>query len=334
MKRKKRARRHPWIVPVLIFLAVAAGLFAGGILLDRQSQGEETKGDPTQRYQYEDTFEVDGVNYRRRRGLTTILVMGIDRESDARIVGYRNGGQADFLRLVVIDSVNGTVSQMQIDRDTMTPITILGIMGNKSGVRTAQIALAHGFGDGKAQSCELAREAVSNLLFNAPIDFYMAMNMDGISVLNDQLGGIEVTLEDDFSHLDPAMTQGTTLTLVGDQAELYVRSRMSVGVGTNEARMVRQQQYISKLASRLEERIRADQKFIGNLFDAMLPYLTTDMARGRLINEAWAARNYTRGETIIPQGVHQVGDNEYIEFIIDEEALKEQVIGLFYETVK
>ena len=66
----------------------------------------------------------------------------------------------------------------------------------------------------------------------------------------------------------------------------------------------------------------------------MQPYLTTDMARGRLINEAWAARNYARGETIIPPGIHQVSDQDYMEFIVDEDGLKEQVINLFYEPVK
>lgn len=47
------------------------------------------------------------------------------------------------------------------------------------------------------------------------VDFYVAMNMDGISELNDLAGGVTVTLEDDFSSIDPAMTKGTTLTLPG-----------------------------------------------------------------------------------------------------------------------
>ena len=48
------------------------------------------------------------------------------------------------------------------------------------------------------------------------IDFYVAMNMDGISELNDLAGGVTVTLEDDFSSIDPAMTKGTTLPLHGN----------------------------------------------------------------------------------------------------------------------
>lgn len=48
------------------------------------------------------------------------------------------------------------------------------------------------------------------------IDFYLEMSLDGISVLNDLAGGVTVTLEDDFSAEDPAMTRGTTLSLHGD----------------------------------------------------------------------------------------------------------------------
>lgn len=69
------------------------------------------------------------------------------------------------------------------------------------------------------------------------------MNMDGISELNDLAGGVTVTLEDDFSSIDPAMAKGTTLTLHGDQAETFVRSRMTVGDGTNASRMERQEAF-------------------------------------------------------------------------------------------
>lgn len=35
----------------------------------------------------------------------------------------------------------------------------------------------------------------------------MAMYLDGISTFNDALGGVTVTLEDDFSQLDPEMVK-------------------------------------------------------------------------------------------------------------------------------
>ena len=41
-------------------------------------------------------MEVDGVTYRRRTDLTTILVMGIDHDSEVEAEGSYQGGQADF----------------------------------------------------------------------------------------------------------------------------------------------------------------------------------------------------------------------------------------------
>ena len=320
------------LVAAVILLLI---LYQGGRWLERRSEKPEPRGAHTQRYELETLVEIDGVSYRQRKGLTTILLMGIDRESgSAAAQGYRNGGQADFLCLLVIDDVNKTVTQIQIDRDTMTPITVLGVLGNKSGVRTAQICLSHGFGDGQAQSCELTVEAVSNLMFGIPIDYYVALNMDGISTLNDAMGGVTVTLEDDFSGLDPAMTKGATLTLLGEQAEIYVRSRMNVGIGTNEARMARQELYVSQLASLMLERMRADEEFIGSLYDTLSPYLLTDLPRGRLINEVWAAKDYDRNSVIKPAGEHEVGNDGFMQFHVDEAGLRSIVMGLFFEEAR
>ena len=174
--------------------------------------------------------------------------MGVDHETQESYA-YRQAGQADFLRLIVLDSNNKTVQQLQIDRDTITPVTVLGVMGDRYEPVEQQICVGYGFGDGRQTSCEVTVEAVENLLGGQTVDQYLSMGLDGISTLNDLAGGITVTLEDDFSAIDPAMTKGTTLTLHGDQAETFVRTRRSIGVGTNEARMARQEQYIQKLAT-------------------------------------------------------------------------------------
>ena len=172
--------------------------------------------------------------------------------------------------------------ELKIDRDTMAEVTVLGMLGNPVGTTQMQISLAHGFGDGKEESCGYARDAVSRLLQGENIDFYLAMSLDGISVLNDLAGGVTVTLEDDFSAADPAMTKGATLTLQGDQAEIFVRRRMDIGEGTNEARMVRQEEYLAQLSAQLESRVQQDQQFTAQVYDALQPYLVTDLAKGPL----------------------------------------------------
>lgn len=320
---------------VAALVALALTLFIGVRWLDKRQEKPETLGDYRQRLAYENLIEVDGVSYRPRQRLTTVLLMGVDSDPDvAASVGYRRGGQADFLRLVVIDAAKKRISQIQLDRDTMTPITIIGVLGDRSGVRTAQLALAHAFGDGQAQSCELTVEAVSNLLLGIQIDFYTAMNMNGISVLNDAVGGVTVTLEDDFSAQDGAMVKGATLTLTGDQAELFVRSRQSIGEGTNQERMRRQQTYVSALRTQINRRQSENDNFISELYDELSPHIVTNLSKGRLINEAWFAADYEHGETYSLQGVHEIGKTGFMQFIPDDEALQRLVLELFYEEVR
>ena len=322
---------------IAVFAAVClltAAYFVGRFFENRGAATE--RGDLEGRFEEARIVEYNGQHYRyRQKDLTTVLFMGIDTTSEGEKVGvgYRNGGQSDFLLLMVIDKGKQRVTPVHIDRDTMTEITVLGVLGNPAGTTRAQICLSHGFGDGKAQSCQYTMDAVSKLFLGVDIDFYVAMNLDSIALLNDAVGGVTVTLEDDFSMIDPTMTEGTTLTLVGKQAEYYVRNRMQIGVGTNEARMVRQRDYMDKLGHILDERTSDSADFIGVLFDLLEPNLETNMKRGRMINEVWNSRHYTREETLSPAGEHQIGSDGFVEFIADEAALEELVIGLFFEPV-
>ncbi len=325
---KKPGTKLKAVCVLLIAVAILLGLYRGGRWLETRRNNPEPRGNYQERKANEATVTYDGTVYRQRKNLTSILLMGIDHDSG------ETGGQADFLQLIVIDDTSRTLKRLSIDRDTMTPITVLGVLGNRSGVRTAQVSLSHGFGDGKEQSCELTAEAVSNLLLGMPVDFYLAMNLDGIAALNDMAGGVTVTLADDFSAQDPAMAQGATLTLHGDQAEIYVRSRRNVGVGTNEARMVRQEQYVAKLFAQLDTQMRSDQSFSGTMFDTLSPYLTTSIGRGRLINVVWLAKDYARQETLSISGEHRVGSDGFMQFYADEASLYETVLDLFYEEVK
>lgn len=330
MKRhvKTPGRELKAVCVLLLAVAVLLGIYRGGRWLETRKNNPEPRGNYQERRASETTIMYNGTAYCQRSNLTSILLMGIDHDSG------QSGGQADFLQLLVIDNTAGTVKRLPIDRDTMTPITVLGVLGNRSGVRTAQVSLSHGFGDGKEESCELTVEAVSNLLLGSSIDFYIAMNLDGISVLNDMTGGITVTLVDDFSALDPAMVQGATLTLQGDQAEIYVRSRMNVGVGTNEARMARQEQYVTMLFAQLDAQMRSDEGYSGRIFDSLSPYLTTNMGRGRVINEVWLAKDYDRVEPLRISGEHIIGSDGFMQFYPDEESLYEAVLELYYEEVK
>ena len=333
MKKQEQKNKTAFhaVAALLAVLAVVLVLYGGGRWPEKRAEKPETRTQLPQADQ--ETVEVDGVTYRKKSRLTTILVMGVDHDTQDSYE-YRKAGQADFLRLVVLDDADKTVQQLQIDRDTMTPVTVLGLLGDRYEPVTEQICLGYAFGDGRETSCEVTVEAVGNLLGGQTIDQYLAMGLDGISTLNDLAGGVTVTLEDDFSAADPAMTKGATLTLQGNQAEIFVRRRMDIGEGTNEARMVRQEEYLAQLSAQLESRVQQDQQFTAQVYDALQPYLVTDLAKGQLVNEVWAAKDDTVEPAIALEGEHKVAEDGFTEFYPTEASIQKAVLTLFWEPVE
>lgn len=291
----------------------------------------EEVGDLNERFKRQEIQYQDDTYYLRRR-LTTVLLAGVDKQSDAELgSNFRYSGQADFLVLVVIDDDQKKIIPVQINRDTMTEVTVVNVLGRKTGTRTQQICLAHAFGDGKEMSCELLAEAVSRYLKDVPVDFYVAMNMDGIVPFNDLIGGVRVTLNQDFSDKDPEMTLGKTLVLHGKQAEYFVRGRMTVGDGTNIQRLERQRAYMASAKTVLMDRIRANPNYVMTLFESLDEYLVTDMYRGRIINIANKAKDYEVCDILTIDGQTCVGKYDFIEFYPDEDSLMRTVIEAFFE---
>lgn len=330
--------QQKWKAIAGLFLGVILllGIYRAGNWLEEKAEKPETRGDYRSRYQYDTLMEAEGVSYRQKKNLTTVLLMGIDRPTSGKEGRefYRNQGQADFLRLIVVDPTERTISQIGIDRDTMTPIITMGILGDRSGERIAQISLSHSFGLTEEQGCELTKEAVSHLFMDVPIDFYFSIGLDAIPVLNDLVGGVTMTLEEDFSEQDPSMTPGTTLTLKGKQAEIYVRARHGVAEETNESRMARQEKYMSSLMEKIGAMQRQDQQFSGELYDAMVPYMATNIGRGRFINEVWLNKDYERMPVFHLEGEHVIGSDGFMQFYADQNDIQQKVLELFYDPVQ
>jgi hypothetical protein len=53
-----------------------------------------------------------------------------------------------------------------------------------------------------------------------------------------------------------------------------------------------------------------------------------------MINEAWTSRDYTRKPLVEIPGTHRIGEDGYMEFHADEDALEQIVLDLFYQKVK
>lgn len=341
MRNGRRMRIHRMSKRRMRFLGIAlivaaCCLIVGLYVLFRhieESRYQETRGVMSEGFGAIPTVERDGVIYQQRLDQTRILLMGVDQTSDTPSSGYRNGGQADFLLLLTLDHTDKTIHQLQIERDTIAQVVMLGVLGNEVGTRQVQICLAHGFGKTPQDNCSYQVKAVENLLQGTSIGLYMAMNMEGIGVLNDVLGGVTVTIEDDFTAHDPMMSSGRTITLDAQQAVLFVRSRMDVGDGTNKSRMQRHRAFMSAVTDRLSEMLDQDVNALGAVYDQIQAVATTNISRGRLINEANRAYHYDILPVETLMGEYKIGEDGFVEFHVDEQALLDYVMQVFYRPV-
>ena len=278
--------------------------------------------------------EYNGKTYVARTGLTPILLIGVDRgENAVEQWGYQQGGQADFLLLIVIDSSEKKVRMLQIDRDTITDVETLGVLGNVIGTRKLQIALSHSYGKTPQDNCNYTIQTVSNLLQGEPLDLYFSLNMASVAKFNDLLGGVTVTMQEDHTLINPAFTKGATLHLMGQDAYDYVHSRQYVDDGTNVSRMARQRNYMLAAKDTLLSRLK-ESGFVDTLFDTLGSDLVTNVSRGRLINEAAKASQYEVEEITQMIGERRIGVDGYMEFYADEQFLIDWVLSVFYREYK
>ena len=323
------------IYTVVAIVAVCLIVYIGGNYLESLPySGNSTRSDLPAKRSNMPIIEYGGRQYRYNENIVSILFMGIDKAADAEGVtgNYRNGGQADFLMLLVIDHDKKTTTELHIDRDSMAEISILGVLGNDAGTREAQICLSHAFGDGAEQSNKFTVQAVERLLCGINIDFYVTLDLTAIPRLNDAVGGVPMTISEDLTAHDPLMAPGAHIVLNGTQTELYVRRRLDVGDGTNAARMIRQQQYLEAFLALINQRIGENVNYIGSFFDITEGIITTNINRGRMINEANKAMRYEKTPNAPLHGEHIIVDN-FVQFIVDEQSLENLVLGTFYDPV-
>ncbi len=320
---------------VIIILAVLfIGMSKAEDYLVEKADASNISSESITTFEEKNYIYYNNKKYKPKNYLDTVLLIGIDSEGKVyESASYNNNNKADFIALLVFDNSTKTCNVIQINRDTIAEIPVLGLTGEKAGTTTGQLALAYTYGNGLELSCKNTVKAVSNLLYQIEIDNYLSMNMDAVAALNDVVGGVEVEVLDDFSETDPSLVQGETVLLSGKQALTYVRGRGGVGDQSNLSRMNRQRQYMSAFAKKIKSAYETNNELVLNAYNAITDYTVTDCSITVLSDTAEKLSEYELNEIITPEG-EIVENEEYIEFHADDAKLKELVINLFYEEVK
>lgn len=322
------AKLKRWAGLIILAVAIPGIVLIGARYLEKR----DNRVDPATAVYHNTTpgaflpVSYQGEVYVPNTNIKSYLFMGIDASGPVKEVSYIGGGQADTLLLLVVDNKAETWDVLQINRDTITDVQVLGVLGDAVGTEQVQIALAHSYGDGRKSSCRNTVKAVSDLLGGCETSGYLSLNMDGICLLVDGIGGVDVTLEADYTELGSQMVQGATVHMDGKTAYEYLRYRRGIADQTNIDRMGRHRSFVNSAVDNMEKLTRSDTL---SLYGAVSDYMVTDMTDGEIWEVINRLQRY-RFRGITTMDGTALEEKGVMAYHLNETSLQETILQLFY----
>lgn len=296
---------------------------------------EDNSDDDIESITRQGTLTLYGNKYDYFDEMETYLLIGTDASGvDSNEAGKYRGGMADFILLVIVNKTDNTYSFLQLDRDTITEVALLQEDGSAYASADIQLCTAHWYGGSESAGSENTVNAVSAMLGNLEINGYYALNMEDITALNHAVGGVTVTLEDDFSELDAAMKKGKTIKLSDSQAFHYVHDRYNVADGSNISRMKRQRGYMKAFLTKVMKKTKKKPTFVNMLYKQLKDVADTDIT-GRQVSMVMNQVNRGTGQGIHTfEGESKIGKalgdgKEHAEFYIDKNSMIDVMTKLY-----
>ena len=144
------------------------------------------------------------------------------------------GQRTDTILIASINPKTKKTKLISVPRDM--EVQVPGVNGKQK--------IAHAYAYGGPQKAI----ATLNQQLNVPIDGYVTVDMDGFEKMIDIFDGVTLKSNATFSYNGSSFKKGKRVTLKGEKALNYVRSRKQVGAGGDEGRTARQRQVIDALA--------------------------------------------------------------------------------------
>ncbi len=274
------------------------------------------------------SIQYNGKYYKHNQKLMHILFLGIDNEE--RLMDYNipgEAGQSDTIILFSFNKETKESSVLQIPRDTMTEVDLYNGAGEKYDEDQMQIALQFAYSIGGEHSCHAAKKTISELLFDLPIDAYLALDIAAIPTINDALEGVIITFSSDYTDVNPLFQVGKTMIVTGEQAKQFVQFRDVEQDFSNRERMERQNIYLLALGNQLKEKINLDSGIFTEVYSSVQEYMITDMGEDEI--EYLCRCKIGNPEIYTFPGKWKNG-TRHDEFYADENELRELLLDKFY----
>lgn len=337
--RMRRWMRHNKKFAAAAALLCIVVLSAGGFFLlysqKEQSRLHVTAGNSVDMKGGYRTITWKDKEYQYNSLITTILYAGLDSTDPLKASEtYSNKARADSVSVVILDKKKKKMSILALNRDTMTEIRRYTRTGEDMGTYVSHLGYAYSYGDGGEVSCEDLKEAVENLL-GISIDEYAVTNQSSITSINDLVGGVTLTVpNDDLAAMYPELKKGAVVTLDDSNVKDFLQHRDTAADFSNEGRIERQQAYVTAYVDLLKDRLASEPDQLWQEIGQMNDYLQTSITKNKYLSLARLLEkvSFTDADYYRPTGKDSAGEL-HDEFYVDEDALRQLVIDLFYEEV-
>lgn len=322
MKHKKLIITVSIILCVL--LSIGGGIFAFVKIGEARLREELsfTDNNLSEDAAYGDSAEVfhNGQGYVYNENIINILFIGVDKDN----IKEKKDRQADALYLLSIDTEADKFNVLAISRNTLADIDIYDMNNEFMGSDRAQICLSYVYGKDDKDSSKLTCKAVSRLLYNIPINAYYTLFMDSIDQIVDSVGGVEIVIPNDMTEAQKNWTKGKKVKLNGDNALKFIQYRGE----THAPRLERQKVFIASFVDSAKKALKKDLSLPIDMYKKLSKNSVTDIDASQVaylateMSEASFKMNSIKGQSGF--------DGLYETFEVDEQALFETVLDLFY----
>lgn len=274
------------------------------------------------------TFRYDGVDYYPKQNQQVLLYMGINQTGEFHSDDKQENVQPESMMLIAVNEDAQTYSILQLNRNTQADI----ILSNqkKDTPEQAPIAQAYTYGKDVKDQCQNLEATISNYLTGIEIDNYLLFGIEALKMSNDQTGGSNVTIEDDFSQIDPLLIQGEKTTLLGDHALAYLQTIPGEDSIEREGTLRRQRIFFQCFTENLNRMTEDDSTFPIRLFQNLGNYIQTDCSTDQLASVLGNLVDYTLEQSVVLTGEEMEQDGKQV-YVVDDDDMKKLCIELFYE---
>ena len=274
-KNKKNKNKSIEIIrAVFCVLMVCLILCGAGYLYVNGKIYRETKPAASANLEAPEKSKEESIDYKEVKGITNVLLIGADG------IDFDSADQrSDSMIIATLDSNNDKIKLTSLYRDALVYIP-----GHGEDKMNASFSLG---------GPELVMETIK-YNYDLNIEKYVMINFAGFENVIDQIGGVEIDVQEYQIHElnkyigvdtggDSPLVEGPGLqNLNGKQALSYARIRK--GVGDDFERTERQREVLFKLAEKLQD--TNPIKYFG-IANGMLDYLRTNMQLSECLNMAY-----------------------------------------------